>query len=299
MKKFFSKMLAGFVIGVGAIIPGLSGGILAVSMGLYKPMIDAIAGLIKNFKRNFIFLLPLGLGGVIGLVLFMFLLDWLFADFRTAIICLFLGLVAGSIPSYLREANNGAPFKKNNLIFTAVGFALALTVSILGLQPSNAVAAVNTITPFQAALCGGIVILGTVIPGISTSFILINFGLYDAFLGVFTGLVKNLGHNLPLVFWSILGMAVVAIPLLVIIRKLLDRFHCKSFYTIFGILLATMVTCAIQEILMLRASGWTFEIWKIAIYAVLFAGGLVASYYMEKAMNGLGLSEEDEAPAAE
>lgn len=297
MKKFFSKMLAGFVIGAGAIIPGLSGGILAVSMGLYKPMIDAIAGLFRNFKRNFIFLFPLGLGGVIGLVLFMFLLDWLFEDFRTAIISLFIGLVAGSIPSFLREANNGEPFKKTNLIFTAVGFALALTVSILGFRPSNAAAAVSAVTPFQAVLCGGIVILGTVIPGLSTSFILINLGLYDSFLGIFTGLVNNFGHNLPLVLWSVLGMAAVAVPLLLIIRKLLDRFHCKSFYTIFGILLATMVTCAVQEIVMLRSVGWTFEIWKIAIYAVLFAGGLIASYYMEKAMNGLGLREERNAGA--
>lgn len=295
MKTFFSKLLAGFVIGAGAIIPGLSGGILAVSMGLYKPMLDAIAGLVKNFKKNFIFLFPLGLGGLIGLALFMFLLDWLFADFRTAVISLFLGLVAGSIPSFLREANNGAAFKKTNLIFTAVGFVAAMALSILGFEPASGVETAKTVTHLQAALCGGVVILGTVIPGISTSFILINMGLYDAFLGIFTGIFNDFGHKMPLVLSSVAGMAVVALPLLMVIRKLLDRYHCKSFYTIFGILLATMFTCAAQEISLIGSSGLDLEIWKVTIYIALFAGGLVASYYMEKGMNALGLREPHEA----
>ena len=66
MNLFLSKILAGFVIGAGAIIPGLSGGILAVSMGLYQPTIEAITGFFKAPKKNFNFLLPLGIGGVIG-----------------------------------------------------------------------------------------------------------------------------------------------------------------------------------------------------------------------------------------
>ena len=68
MNLFLSKILAGFVIGAGAIIPGLSGGILAVSMGLYQPTIEAITGFFKAPKKNFNFLLPLGIGGVIGFV---------------------------------------------------------------------------------------------------------------------------------------------------------------------------------------------------------------------------------------
>ena len=73
MASFWKKFIAGFVIGVGGIIPGFSGGILAVSMGLYKPAVDAITGFFKAPRKNFRFLFPLGLGGVIGFVVFMFM----------------------------------------------------------------------------------------------------------------------------------------------------------------------------------------------------------------------------------
>lgn len=117
MKLFWNKVLAGFVIGAGAIIPGLSGGILAVSMGLYQPTIEAVTGFFKKPKENFKFLLPLAIGGVIGFLIFLMLIDSLFADFQTEIICLFLGLVIGSIPSFLKEAKgDAATFKKRNWI---------------------------------------------------------------------------------------------------------------------------------------------------------------------------------------
>ena len=99
MNLFLSKILAGFVIGAGAIIPGLSGGILAVSMGLYQPTIEAITGFFKAPKKNFNFLLPLGIGGVIGFVVFMFLIDSLFAKYQKQTVTNRLKKPIGSILS--------------------------------------------------------------------------------------------------------------------------------------------------------------------------------------------------------
>lgn len=175
MNLFLSKILAGFVIGAGAIIPGLSGGILAVSMGLYQPTIEAITGFFKAPKKNFNFLLPLGIGGVIGFVVFMFLIDSLFAKYQTEVVCLFMGLVIGSIPSFLKEANGDEPFKKTNWLYIILGFAFAITLVLLGFftgeSGTGAVAASRELTPLLAALCGGIIMIGTVLPGVSTSFI--------------------------------------------------------------------------------------------------------------------------------
>lgn len=291
MKKFFSKILAGFVIGAGAIIPGLSGGILAVSMGLYQPMIEAVTGLFKAPKKNFTFLLPLGIGGVVGFAIFMFLIDKLFVDFRTAIICLFLGLVVGSIPSFIKEANNGMPFRKSNISFSAIGFVCALALIILGLPSGDAAVGVSReITPLLSAMCGGVIVIGTVIPGVSTSFVLINMNVYDSFMKLFTQFFNDVSHNIVLVLFAVLGMAVVAIPLLLLVRKLLAKFHCQSFYAIFGILLATMAGCIIQEI---SIYGATFTPVKLLIYVALFAVGLVASYFMDKAMQSLELKDKD------
>ena len=60
------RFVAGIVIGIGGIIPGVSGGILAVSMGIYKPMLDAIGCFFKNIKKNFLFLIPIAIGGAVG-----------------------------------------------------------------------------------------------------------------------------------------------------------------------------------------------------------------------------------------
>lgn len=293
MNLFISKILAGFVIGAGAIIPGLSGGILAVSMGLYQPTIEAITGFFKAPKKNFNFLLPLGIGGVIGFVVFMFLIDSLFAKYQTEVVCLFMGLVIGSIPSFLKEANGDEPFKKTNWLYIILGFAFAITLVLLGFftgeSGTGAAAASRELTPLLAALCGGIIMIGTVLPGVSTSFILINMNVYKSFMEVFTKFLSNPRQNIVLGLSSIAGILVVAIPMLLIVRKVLNRFHRQSFYTLFGILLATIVGCVIQEV-MRNQAGIGFL--RIVVLVVLFAGGVAASYAMDSATKKLELHEE-------
>ena len=320
-KLFFSKILAGFVIGAGAIIPGLSGGILAVSMGLYQPAIEAIAGFFKAPKKNFKFLFPLAIGGVIGLLLFMFLIEKLFANYQTAIICLFMGLVFGSIPSFLKEANGDEPFKKSSLLYAFIGFCFAFALVLLGLltgnyaQPDaslaspqyagtvqgavNAIEFINAnsvkITPLLSLVCGAIVIFGVVLPGISTSFILMNMGVYEEFLQIFTGFFSDIPGNLTLALFALLGMIVVIVPMLLLVRKVLNRFHRQSYYVLFGILISTVVGCIIQEI-QRNMRGVSFV--QILIYILLLAAGIIGSYFMDRAMKNLELKSEDEKPAA-
>lgn len=293
LNLFLSKILAGFVIGAGAIIPGLSGGILAVSMGLYQPTIEAITGFFKALKKNFNFLLPLGIGGVIGFAVFMFLIDSLFAKYQTEVVCLFMGLVIGSIPSFLKEANGDEPFKKTNWLYIILGFAFAITLVLLGFftgeSGSEAAAASRELTPLLAALCGGIIMIGTVLPGVSTSFILINMNVYKSFMEVFTKFFSNPGQNIVLGLSALAGILIVAIPMLLIVRKVLNRFHRQSFYALFGILLATIVGCVIQEV-MRNQAGISFL--RIVILVVLFAGGVAASYAMDSAMKKLELNNE-------
>lgn len=300
MKSLLKKLIAGFFIGVGAIIPGLSGGILAVSMGLYKPAVDAVAGFFKAPKKNFKFLLPLAIGGVVGLVIFMFLLDWLLEDFRTAVICVFLGLVAGSIPSLLKECN-AKGFKKYYPAFSALGFVAAIMLVLGGLFTGGGVAVVQReITPLYAALCGGIMMLGVVIPGISTSFLMLNLGLYDGFLSIFTSppalfaearvagasFFEALGagcETAPLMLFALIGMIAVAVPTILLVKNFIERFHGPAYYTILGILLATMVGCAVQEIFALvESTNYVFTWWRGIIYVVLLIGGFVLSLLCER-----------------
>ena len=289
MSLLLSKLLAGFVIGAGAIIPGLSGGILAVSMGLYQPTIEAVTGFFKAPKKNFKFLFPLGVGGVIGLVVFMFLIDHTFAKYKTEVIALFLGLVVGSIPSFFKEANDGKPFKKSNIIFALIGFAFAFSLVLLDITSGETQAGSRELTPLLAALAGAIIMMGIVLPGVSTSFILINLNIYESFLSTFTNFFSDPGRNLVLALFAGLGVLVVAVPMLFLVRKVLLKHHCQSFYFLFGVLVATLVGCVIQEVQ--RNSGG-IEAVRLLIIIVLFALGVVASYFMDKATKKMKLQQE-------
>ena len=306
MKDFFKKLIAGFVVGVGGILPGLSGGILAVSMGLYKPAVDALAGFFKAPKKNFKFLFPIALGGVIGLVSFMFLLDWLYSDFRTAVICFFLGLVAGSIPSMLRECN-AEGYKKHYPVYTVLGFALAFTLVILGIVVTGG--AQRDLTPFYAAFGGAIIMSGVLLPGVSISFILIALGLYEGLLALFTSPPKlffealNAGKgfwpsvgaafgSMGLIACALLGMVIVAVPVIFLVKKVIEKHHGPAYYTMFGILLATMVGCIVQEVITLRADeAFTLTWWRVLIYAVLLTAGFLLSLHTERFIS---FKEEEE-----
>lgn len=296
MPLFLSKLLAGFVIGAGAIIPGLSGGILAVSMGIYQKTIEAVTGFFKAPKKNFTFLLPLAIGGIIGWVLFMLLIDKTYAKFQTEVICLFLGLVVGSIPSFIREANDGKPFDKKNIIFTVIGFVFAFSLVLLSMLTGNVQAGESReMTPLLAMLCGAVVMFGVVTPGVSTSFIIINMNAYESFLNVFAHFFDDPARNIVFAAFAAVGLLIVAVPMLLLARTVLRRFHCQSFYFLFGILLATLAGCIVQEVI--RNLGGV-KFWEVILFIVLFIGGVIASFFMEKAMQKLkDKDQEGQLPA--
>lgn len=299
MDSFFKRFIAGIVIGIGAIMPGFSGGILAVSMGLYKPAIDAVTGFFKAPGKNFRFLLPLALGGALGFLVFMFLLDWLFVDFRTAVLCVFIGLVVGSMPALLRECNEKG-FKKSYPFWAIPGFVLAFGLIVLGLV-TNA-GAERAINWYFAMISGAIIMCGVLLPGVSISFILLNLGVYESFLAVFTAppklfiaaaeldkpfweCVKASFGTAPYMLFGVIGMAIVAVPALLLVKKVIEKHHGPAYYVIFGVVVATTLGCIVQEVVTLAGDPtFRFAWWKAVIWAALLAGGCLLSLSTEKFM---------------
>lgn len=301
MRSFFKKFIAGIVIGIGAIIPGFSGGILAVSMGLYKPTIEAVTGFFKAPKKNFNFLLPLALGGALGFVVFMFLLDELFESARTYVICVFIGLVVGSLPSLMRECLEKG-YKKSYPLWSVLGFVVAFALVLLGIL-TNA-AATRPVNWYLSFMSGAIIMSGVLLPGISISFILLNLGVYESFMNVFTeppkafislvkgggafgeSLVTAFSNEFPNMLFGALGAVVVAVPMLLLVRKVINRFHGQAYFLIFGIVIATTLGCIVQEAAALAApgSGYVFAWWKPLLYAALIASGAVFTLLTEKFM---------------
>lgn len=258
-RKFLLHAAVGAVIGLGGVLPGVSGGVMAVSLGLYRPIIEALANFFKTPKKSALFLLPVAIGAVAGFLLGAVVLSGVMERWYDQVVWLFLGLVAGGIPSFIREANEKG-FKRRYLIATAAGAGLALVLLLMGIGTSAE--DVERLTAAQAVISGAIVSVGTVFPGVSTSFILMYLGWYKAMMDAFANMevvtVICLGAGAAVCFAATVRAA----------RWLFERFHGYAYYAVLGFLIVSAVL-----ILPPVTVGWS-----MLASAALAAVGAAAAY---------------------
>lgn len=260
---FLMRIIKGAIIGVTAILPGASGGVLAVAMGVYRPVIDAAVNFFKTPKKSILFLLPLGIGGAAGLLLMSRLVEWMMVNHETPVMYLLIGLVLGGVPSLFGEAN-AKGFKKTYLIPAAACFLLITLLALADKLLSG-----GTILPFNgwtAALCGALIALGVVIPGISTSFILMYFGIYAPMLGALNN------FNIPMLLAVGAGAAVTILVSISFVKRMFDRHHGYAYYGVLGLLAGSIL---------LIFPGVSFS-WEQVLCTALGIAGFIASYILCK-----------------
>lgn len=253
---FFNRLIAGLLIGMGMIAPGVSGGVMAVLMGLYDRIIEAVAHPTRNFKRKFVFLLPVAIGGLAGVLVLARLIELLMeiAPMQVQFAC--MGLVLGGIPAVYRQAKaRGINWKY------WIGFAVALAgATLMGVLETGGQLASGGVgaqgAGFLMNVFFGILIgLGTVIPGVSASLLLLIFGGYQPLLRAMgtvstfpAQLVKGagLGAALQTVDFAMLipaGIGLVACVLLLsrLISFLLKEYYSYTYFAILGFVAGSMV----------------------------------------------------------
>lgn len=254
----------GAIIGFGGILPGASGGILAVATGIYEKILDAIANFFKDTKKSLSFLIPLLIGSLIGLLPMSFLLEWLLSKYEVSLTYLLMGLVLGGVPSFLKQANEGNAFKPKYLIGTLFGIAFA--VGLFFLERTLGTGEALPFNFFTAMFCGGVIATGVIIPGISSSFLLMFVGLYEPLLSSLNS------FDIPMLASALLGGLIVAALLFIFVRKMLLKYRCATYYTSFGLLLGTVV---------LIFPGFEISLLQI-LNIILLIIGFFASFFMDK-----------------
>ena len=261
---FWKKLISGIFIGIGAILPGVSGGVLALAMGIYRDMINALNNFFKHMKLNFLFLLPIGIGGVIGVLSTSFTVEWLMNQWYVPAMFLFAGLVLGGAPTIYKSAvKNG--LKPTNILWAVLGAAFVISLSLL----DNGEAGMGTgreFTPFWAVVSGAIIAFGTIIPGVSASFILLLFNVYQPFLRAFNS------FDIPSLFFAGLGLVVSGLVLIRIVKKIFDAYTSQAYFAVLGFLIGSVVIIFPQP----QPNWW------LALYIALFVGGFALSYFVSK-----------------
>ena len=264
-ESFWRNALAGLLMGIGCVLPGVSGGVMAVSFGLYRPMLDAVLGIFHDTRRKLLFLAPLALGGAAGLLLGARCLGTAMRLYEKPMLCLFTGFILGGVPDLLAEAEAGGRFRRRWLGALAGGVLLALPMALLRAQ---GVERALSLTPLQALAVGLAEGVGTVVPGLSTSFLLMNLGWYQAYLDA-------LAHPQAGVLGLVaLGFAASALASMKAVQWLFDHARGYAYYAVLGFLLVSVAL-----VFPGFGSGWT--LWMQL--AALLAGLLVA-----RRMSGVG-----------
>jgi len=230
--SFVSNLLKGFGLGAGCILPGVSSGVLCVIFGIYDKLVNSILNIFKDFRKNFLFLLPIFIGIGIGVFLFGNILKYLFINHESTIKFTFAGLILGSIPSLLKKSNKDKGFRLHYLIYTILTFFISIFLIILE-NNINYLGNLNVNFLFLF-ISGFLMSIGVVVPGVSSTIILMILGVYGLYLESIT--LLNLSVLLPMGMGLICG----CIVFLNIINFFMNNFHVQTIYSIIGFILGSI-----------------------------------------------------------
>lgn len=231
--RFFKSFFQGILIGAGAILPGISSGVLCVIFGIYENLINCVLNFFKNIKENFKYLFPIALGTIIGIVLFGNILKFLFYAYPIQIKFIFIGLILGSIPALLKTCTSKFKFKFSYLIFTFITLILGIFLVIL----EKKVTRFNSIDYnfIFLILSGFAMSAGIIIPGVSNTLILMLLGIYEYYLDAVSVIY------LPFLFPLLIGVIIGSIFFMKLTKFLLDKFYPQTFFAIIGFTLGSIL----------------------------------------------------------
>lgn len=232
MKDLFVAAAKGAVIGGTMLIPGVSGGSMAMMMGIYDRLIMAVSNFRKDIRKHFFFLLWFCVGAGLGMLIIARPLLHLLEVFPYPTQFFFIGAVIGCIPMIYRKAEI-SKLSWHLPAYILIGMAAVLLFGVLPAGQSGE--AEQAIHPLYLVVAGVIAAAALVLPGISVSYLLLMLNLYDSTMAAISGL--QIAFLLPLLIGLCIGI--------VLTTKLLDRLmHHQpraTYLIILGFMLASVL----------------------------------------------------------
>lgn len=261
---FLYKVFQGALIGVGAVLPGISGGVLCVMFGIYKPIMELLAHPFKNFRTHVLKLLPVIIGVGIGFMGIANLLAFFLEKYPAPSVCLFIGLISGMLPSLWREAGENGR-NKHSYISLIISM-IAVFSLLIGLKALS----ISILPNFMWYLfCGFCLSLSVIAPGMSFSTLLMPLNLYTPFID---GIGKL---NFNVLIPGGIGALVTVICLANLVNSLFERHYSVAFHAIVGVVVAATV--------MIIPISSFLESWEQCITnLVCLAFGVISALILDK-----------------
>lgn len=253
--KFLKDILKGIVIGVANAIPGVSGGTMMVSMGVYDDIIYCITHLFKQLKKSIMILLPYFIGMVVGIIGLAFSIKSLYANFPFQTSMVFIGLILGGIPMIWQKVRYGSAGKKKNsisaihIIIFVLFFAAIIAMQYFGGNGNDVTLTVGIVPAIKIFFIGVIASATMVIPGVSGSMMLMILGYYNPIINAITDFITALskgdvstlinicGSLVPFGLGVVIGIFAIA----KLIEILLEKFEDYTYCAILGLVVSSPI----------------------------------------------------------
>lgn len=281
--NYLKEILRGIFIGVANIIPGVSGGTIALSVGVYEKIIGAVNNIKNDFKESIKTLLPYGIGAVIGIVCLSFIIEFCLENYKIPTLFAFIGLIIGGLPAIYKRVRS-EKFKPTHLISFVLLASLIIVPTIITSNLTDTVRVVEfgIGSIVTMLLMGFIAAASMVVPGVSGSMMLMMLGYYETILESVNTCVKAvLSFDFATMFsqFGILvpfGVGVLSGILIAakIIEKLLKRYPNA---TMWGII-ALVVTSPFAILYGVDFSGVTLL--TVFVSIITFIAGLLGTLKM-------------------
>lgn len=288
VKDFFLNFACGAAIGVAMIIPGVSGGTVAVLLNIYDRLIDAVNSLKKDFKNSFMFLLPVLIGMAAAVCAAYFPLKFALERAPLATVLLFAGLMTGSLPKTVRDGIKKG-FSKLNILSLILPFAAVTGLCFIpGLGDVNLSPSMPVYGYFLLILIGMLGSCALVIPGVSGSMLLLIFGYYNPLLETVSALKGSFLHSLLVLALFAVGIVAGFFSIAKLMKIFLNKFPRGTAWAIIG-----FVAGSVPAILLTFPQNFSAElkaapigIAEITVGVLLFIAGEIATYVFTAYVEG-------------
>ncbi len=267
IRIFILRMIQGAIIGAGAILPGVSGGVLCVVFGIYRKMMAVLAHPFKNLKLYWRMFIPIGIGWALGFIGLAGLIAKLLLLNAAVIVSLFIGLIAGTFPNLFREgARDG---RSKGMWIALVVSTLALLALFFVIKAGNSAAVVPSFGWY--VFCGALWGISLIVPGMSSSSLLM-------FLGLYQPMSEGIASIDPVVLIPFaIGLIGTVVLLARLVNHLFNRYYGIAFYCVIGFVIASTI-----PIIPISFEGWGEAMLCVVAAAAGFAGSFLMERWSEK-----------------
>lgn len=231
-----SVIIKGFIVGSTMMVPGVSGGSMAMVLGIYDKLISSISSFFRDWKSNTVYLISFAIPALLGIILCAKPISSVIDRFPVVSMFFFIGLVFGSLPMLYKTARIER-IKISHIVSFIIGAAIVISMAFLPpMGGSEASLEMDVATFFLQILAGIAVAIGFILPGISTSYLLLLLGTYDFVMLAISSL--NIVALIPFVLGFVLGV----ILLTRVLEICMQRYPQITYTMIIGFLIGSLYT---------------------------------------------------------